>query len=1619
MRTFASKRARLNPAWRDALETGKMTAKVNEILVAYEQERARHLREQMNVDSSQLIDEALKERIDIEQKLKAARENKKKPAKSGKGRRSYVNFDVFEANRIEQRNLKQKGDELDDQIRTFTQNTEKLRREVDSGSANDVGRRFDRECRQFGARLPIYAKKNEIIDAVTSHPVVVIVGETGSGKSTQIAQYLADANLFRLAQSRIICTQPRRIAAKALARKVDDEFSSNGKSNQVGVWVGGHQTVDAHARIVYATDRMLLSACVGGELGMEGFQGCIIVDEAHERSIYTDLLLALLKQNVSQPNSQLKLVITSATIDTDLFQRYFDMCPVLSVSGRAYPVDVVWWSSKEPLPRNYVDAAIKTVCDIHEKKEEGDILVFLTGQAEIEDAVAIMSQNSAVQDCWVLPLHGKLQPDEQQCVFEELPPGYHRKIVFATNIAETSVTIPGVRFVVDAGFAKVATSNRNGGMSCLLTQFISQSSANQRMGRAGRCSPGTCHRLYSEDDYNSMDKQQTPEILRLHLGIAILKLLEAGIGDVRAFDFVQRPSDDAIASAMTTLRFLGAVTEGNRLSNLGENMAKLPTDPRLSKMILYSGDDDYDVVAETIAAASVISVGGNVFYRGTTVEERKKCDEMKVQFADEFGDVASYVKIFAAWERVEGGNREKNRWCVRHCINAKSMRAAKEAAKELRFLAAKIVRKSLVPSSQGNTRANRGVLERVSKLFFLSHHDQVCASSGFVESGYVVPRIDDCTVPIHPGSALLFTGAQPEWLVYRELRQTSRKFIADVVVVSSAWIDLLPDDAIDFEAIERRKLQEDLVRNLHPDLIYKLIGKGGCVIRELQASVAEACQFSYNRSVIVNNVNNDVSVRVRVQRQHVALAKKLVSERVEAIVKPLAEAEEVIGLGRGTRSRVRAGAVTAGVSTKNEFTQLSIYDLSTAVRKEEVIRVLQPFGVLDVVHVPPKSPPVAAAAAVKGTASRNFWGFAMFGDHVNAMHAYETVREIRQDGVAHSLWLEPKDHSGFQVKFVWSPGVSMQQGSVRFRNSDVASAALRAFADRATAPVTSVSYSRKDPTQCSLYFSRCSPDLDERQLEEFFERAGIEQPRETAVFRKENPASKDYDDDIWVLNSLLAGCVGRNFRIFPGIKNKRQRSATADFRSAAEMTTAMETLDGTTGPLGCQKLLASRSYSARLSLKKEVMAIDYVRESVEAEVAALRRELRGYVSPVRQSKTKTWPLMIACDDEREVAIARARILRRVEGESYALTAVENFTSLSCLSDRTIAPILQEIQKRTTTAIVPSHRTETLHIHGSPEDVDTAKHALDELFAAVRVRHINLKGDGLPPGLMQAVFQKYDASAKKLAAVLEIDESQLYVDCRRHRLVVCCSEEKHKKLDVIMRKLESGLSVVRRGLATATAEEEEECGVCFSPIIFPNVYTLLLCGHRYCVECLRSQMEAAVRGKQLPILCCVEECSMPISLIDVKSLLTNEESQAKLWLHSLTHFVEKSGGAFKFCPTPDCRSVFKTSSTAAVFTCLECGSETCTACSNEAHRGITCEEFDLMRKSDDGGLNMWIERTKEGRESKPCSFCKITISKNGGCNYVQCTACKKHLCWRCMAHFSEGTECYHHISNLGH
>lgn len=678
--------------------------------------------------------------------------------------------------------------------------------------------------------LPIARHRKNLLYLIETYPVTIIVGQTGSGKTTQLPQYLEQAGwcedgkviavtqvgkfkarLFERSKMHVLraplCSQPRRVAATTVAARVAEEFGC-ALGEEVGYSIRFEDLTSDKTHIKFLTDGLLLREALADPLLSR--YSVIMVDEAHERSLSTDILLGILKK-IRRKRPELRIVISSATLQAEDFLNFFDaaendkdiknrrqdggICQIISLEGRMYPVDILYL--EEPC-EDYVEKAVKTVFEIHASEAEGDILIFLTGREEIDSAVqqiaeASASLNSRAPQIQALPLYAGLTSEQQLYVFEPAPENT-RKVIIATNIAEASVTIDGIVYVIDCGFVKLRAFNPRSGIETLTATSTSQASATQRAGRAGRTKPGKCYRLYTEPAYRELPQTTVPEIQRSNLAPLLLQLKALGIDNVVRFDFLTPPPAELVVRALELLFSLGAIDEYAKLTRpLGTRMAELSVEPMMAKVLLTASS--YNCLSEVLSIAAMTSLQGAVWFQ---YGEKKAEASARRKFAAEEGDHLTLLNVYQAFVTKA---RKEPKWCRDHYLNYKSMiRAVSVRAQLKRYLerfGVNVDESLTFPKKEGNM-SNKG--EQIRKCLtagYFAHAARMQPDGTFKTiSGNMVLHAHPTSL-MFVSSSLQYYGPslkesqnrKSDWVIFHEIIETGNKtFIRDISKIEKNWL---------------------------------------------------------------------------------------------------------------------------------------------------------------------------------------------------------------------------------------------------------------------------------------------------------------------------------------------------------------------------------------------------------------------------------------------------------------------------------------------------------------------------------------------------------------------------------------------------------------------------------------------------------------------------------------------------------------------------------------------------------------------------------------------------------------------------------------------------------------
>ncbi|KAJ5654066.1 Pre-mRNA-splicing factor ATP-dependent RNA helicase PRP43 [Penicillium lividum] len=652
--------------------------------------------------------------------------------------------------------------------------------------------------------LPVHQQRDEFLQLYQQSQILVFVGETGSGKTTQIPQFVLFDDLPQTQRKLVACTQPRRVAAMSVAQRVADEMDVK-LGEEVGYSIRFDDMTSPKTIMKYMTDGMLLREAMNDH-NLSRYS-TIILDEAHERTMATDILMGLLKEVVLR-RPDLKIIIMSATLDAQKFQRYFMDAPLLAVPGRTHPVEVFYTPEPE---QDYVEAAIRTVLQIHATEPEGDILVFLTGEEEIEDAarkIALeadeMAREADAGPLKTYPLYGSLPPHMQQRIFDPAPaprrPGGRpgRKVIISTNIAETSLTIDGIVYVVDPGFSKQKIYNPRIRVESLLVSPISKASAQQRAGRAGRTRPGKCFRLYTEDAFKKELIESTyPEILRSNLSSTVLELKKLGIDDLVHFDLMDPPAPETLMRALEELNYLACLDDDGDLTQLGRLASEFPLDPALAVMLISS--PEFYCSNEMLSIVSLLSVP-QVFVRPAS--QRKRADEMKDLFAHPDGDHLTMLNVYHAFKGADAQANIKQ-WCHDHFLSLRSLQSADNVRKQLlRIMEREEL--EMVSTPFDDKKYYENIRRALCAGFFM----QVAKKEPQGKNVYSTIK-DNQNVLLHPSTVLAHDA---EWVLYQEFVLTTKNYIRTVTAVKPEWLLDIAPTYYDINTFPKGEIRTALLR---------------------------------------------------------------------------------------------------------------------------------------------------------------------------------------------------------------------------------------------------------------------------------------------------------------------------------------------------------------------------------------------------------------------------------------------------------------------------------------------------------------------------------------------------------------------------------------------------------------------------------------------------------------------------------------------------------------------------------------------------------------------------------------------------------------------------------------
>ncbi|KAJ6397891.1 hypothetical protein OIU77_018825 [Salix suchowensis] len=1365
-----------------------------------------------------------------------------------------------------------------------------------------------REIRRLVDGLPIYAYRQQILEMIHSKQVMVLIGETGSGKSTQLVQFLTDSGIA--VKESIVCTQPRKIAAISLADRVNEECRGCYENSSVMSYPTFSSTQQFGSNVIFMTDHCLLQHYMN-DTTLSGIS-CIIVDEAHERSLNTDLLLALIRGLLCE-RRDLRLVIMSATANAKQLSDYFYGCEIFHVEGRNFPVEVRYTPSSEGTAFGnvspYMHDILRTTTEIHKQESEGTILAFLTSQMEVEWACEKFDAPSAVP----LALHGKLPFEEQSRVFQDFDG--KRKVIFATNLAETSLTIPGVKYVVDSGLAKESKFEAATGMNVLKVCRISQSSAQQRAGRAGRTVPGICYRLYTESDFESMSPNQEPEIRRVHLGVAVLRMLALGIKNVQEFDFVDAPSAKAIDMAIRNLVQLGAVTLKCGICELteeGRYMVKLGIEPRLGKIIISSLH--YRLGKEGLVLAAVMANARSIFCRVGSEDDKQKADCLKVQFCHRNGDLFTVLSVYKEWEAVPQDRR--NRWCWENSINAKSMRRCQDTVKELEFCLEKEL--TVIIPSYWNWNPNKSTEhdKYLKKIILSALAENVAMHSGHDRLGYKV-AFDRAA---HSAASFMFAAS------ICELLSISNDYLVCVTAFDVESLSMLcPPPLFDALKMESQKLQVKVLTSFGNSLLKRFCGKSNSNLHSLVTCIRIAC------------MDERVGVEVHVDKNEILLFATAESmQKVFSIVSEAVECERKWLHNECMEKFLYLGADSSPMALFGAGAEIKYLELEKRCLTVDIL-----FS-------------NSIGSGQEGD-EKEKWGQITFLSPDAARKAAQ-LNEVEFKGsklkVVPSQTIIGGNHKMFpfpavKAKLCWPRKVSKGL------------AIVKCFVHEVNFMICDFSNLRIGGRYVRCNAGRCPDSVVVSGFSKELSEADVLGALRSATNRRilENPQTSCWR--VQVFPPELKGTFMKAFITFDG-------------RLHLEAARALEHMEGKVLPgfLSWQKIKCERIFHSLISCSASIYVA--IKKQLDSLLARFNR-VKGAECSLDRNENGSYRVRISADATKTVAELRRPLEELMRGQTINHPSLTPTIIQHLFSSQGI-DLMKSIQRETGTYIHFDRRNFSLKIFGCSDKIAPAQQKFVQLLLAdheSKQLEIHLRGRDLPPDLMKEVVKRFGPDLHGLKE--KVPGAELTLSTRHHVISVRGDKELKQKVEEII------FEMAQMGYDSAEKfDGEDACPICLCE--FEDAYQL--------------------------------ESWLPILLTDLRSLLSSDKLE-ELFRASLGSFVASSRGTYRFCPSPDCPSVYRVADPHTVsdpFVCGACFAETCTRCHLDYHPYISCEKYMEFKEDPDVSLQDWCK----GKENvKSCPVCGYTIEKGEGCNHVECK-CGGHVCWVCLEFYSNSEDCYNHL-----
>uniref|UniRef100_A0A2C9JL73 RNA helicase n=1 Tax=Biomphalaria glabrata TaxID=6526 RepID=A0A2C9JL73_BIOGL len=1414
-------------------------------------------------------------------------------------------------------------DEFTNQHKELVDRVEKM--DTTTASAKDLKdilQIVELNCNRLMTALPILAKRKDILSCVQTNQVLMLTGRTGQGKSTQLVQYLYEAGFAT--RGRIICSQPRSLAAVLLAEHVSKEMSFK-VGGVVGYTTDSKELVSVNTSIIFSTDHFLLN---------EGIKdpdfkcySCIIVDESQERSIYTDLLLGMIKSSLPH-RPDLKVIIVLCNQSAKHFLDYFNSSTELQVPSRLFPVDVVYESSDimQELEQYEVKAVAKAI-SVHKTESQGDILVFLTSPVEIMRCMNELEKRMGEDiNCKCFPLHEMLPPAELKKVFEPLPPGV-RKIILATSCAENSFTIDGIRFVIDCGLDTEVVYDPQKNISTMSTCVISKSSSDQRKNTAGRTASGKCFRLYSENTYASMEPNRKPKILTEPLGQVILKLAE--LGTSYEFDFIDAPSKNVLQSTLQMLQYLYAVTPKG-ITDIGHWLSKFALDPRLG-YIIYLGLKG-SLLYDCVVLVALIAHGSKIFYRDFSASENQHTFKIKPELVSEYGDLFTWLKIYQEWIKLP--RNEQSSWCHDNKINYKVLNFIKHFVSDIDA----IFRKENIIMEQQFTTGGDQTWKNLRKIIFFAFTPCTCRYLQDTKDSYL-DLIANRHVHVHNSSSLHQLKKYPDWIIYTEFRKTSKSFIKGLMVIDEDWvldacnqgklaIDLDKTKGWKAHLAHKEEVGSLLFQHLTGALYVKLqalensLSSKGMVDVVLEADKQLGTIDIYSASFM----NQDAARSLSITKAEVI--QKLLEEEEELHIMKSSSGKDQSGV----RVLLGHGGLLSAILMPEQSNKIIVTKARSGITVEEVLDKFKLFG--DIKEYIKLSHP-------------DHWGHIRYATCHEAQLAVRSTSNDKK--LVAILKVESKSKvlkNKFEARLQWTRRPVKGNGTAIIKCPPIERMAFTGKTITVHDRQLTIESSRKEG-EVELFCHNIGDvkeydikkvlvnmlDYDEKRennIHVSIVREKVEQMKPEMV--KQLKAELFHDLKKYLPTETF------NISLISPKPTAIHQVGHIHFDNIEEVLKACKVASGRIFVRG-QVVEISPNLKTTIHVSKVIMAA--FKSHIEDLVSSFNKELKVMVT-LRPMKQGDCAVDITSSCPEYLLQARDKFQKELEGEVIDCTSKEH---LSCLLKYKGKQVLKDIEQGQSLMIVTDDRKKKIHIYGDIDNINKAQVEIShflQMFRDSEREVFALKTPGKPNRILKELFIRYTPFTESIIDTFDLND--VVLDLKQLKITFVGPPKSTQIAMLALRELENGLqniALVNFGIGKVMPQ----CVLCKSPIEnISELCRLECCGHSYCQICMKGFVAISIQDRLFPMRCIQESCNQFFVARDFKYFINKKWlTKQSLLMSSLDSYVTKYEDTYKFCVTPNCPVVYEVTNNVrgSEWTCPSCSVSVCTSCHTVFHVGLPC------------------------------------------------------------------------------